>query len=74
MKKKSLDISSFYIRAPKIMTRSCTVPEICCAMDRQMDGRMEKVTYIEVGAPPKKIIIKKSFIKQIQTKSTSSKF
>ena len=47
--KKSLEISSFYIRVPKIMIRWCMVPEICCTMDRQMggqmDGRTEKVTY-----------------------------
>ena len=51
--KKLLEISSFYICAPKIKIRWCTVPEICCTTDRWTDGRTEKVTY-EVGAPPKK--------------------
>ena len=32
--KKHLEISSFYICAPKIMIRWCTVPEIWCATDR----------------------------------------
>ena len=35
--KKQLDISSFYICVPKIMIRSCVVPEICCATDGWMD-------------------------------------
>ena len=43
--KKLLEISSFYICAPKITIRWCTVPEIWCATDRRMDGRTEKVTY-----------------------------
>ena len=39
--KKLLDISWFYISVPKIMTRWCTVPEICW----ETDGWTEKVTY-----------------------------
>ena len=39
--KKHPEISSFYKCVPKIMTRWCTVPEIWC----MMDGQMEKVTY-----------------------------
>ena len=31
--KKCLEISSFYIRVPKIMIRWCTVPEIWCVTD-----------------------------------------
>ena len=34
------------------MIRWCTVPEIWCATDRQMDRQMETVTY-RGGAPPK---------------------
>ena len=51
-KKKSLEISSFYICVPKIMFRWCTVPEIWCMTD---DGRTDKRKkwHIEVGAPPK---------------------
>ena len=37
MKKKLLEISSFYTYIPKIMIRWCTVPEKWCATDRQMD-------------------------------------
>ena len=33
MKKKHLEISSFYIDVPKIMIRWCTVPEIWCVTD-----------------------------------------
>ena len=55
--KKRLEISSFYISVPKIMTRWCTDPEICCAtdgrMDRRTDGRTEKVTY-RGGCPTQK--------------------
>ena len=49
---KRLEISSFYVSVPKIMTRWCTVPKICCTMDRQTDRRMEeqKKWHIEVGA------------------------
>ena len=66
--KKSLEISSFYISVPQIMTRWCTVPEIYCAtdgwtdgwMDGQMDGWTDgrtdgwKKWHIEVVTPPKK--------------------
>ena len=54
-RKKSLEISSFYICVPKIMIRWCMVPEIWCAMDGQMDRWMDgqKKWHIEVGAPPK---------------------
>ena len=51
---KHLEISPFYISLPKVMTRWCTVPEICCATDGWTDGRTEKVTY-KVGAPPKNL-------------------
>ena len=48
--KNCLEISSFYICAPKIMIRSCMVPEILCTADEQTDrqtGRWtEKVTYM----------------------------
>ena len=61
MKKNNLEISSFYIGVPKIMTRWCTAPEIFCTTDgRTMDGQMKgwmggwKKWHIEVGAPPKK--------------------
>ena len=37
--KKFLKTSSFYICVPKIKIRWCTVPEICCAVDRRTDGR-----------------------------------
>ena len=43
--KKHLEISSFYIRVPKIMIRRCTVPEIWCATNGRTDRRTEKVTY-----------------------------
>ena len=48
--KKHLEISSFYIRVPKIMIRWCTVPETWCMTDGWTDGqtdgwRTEKVTY-----------------------------
>ena len=36
--KKQLEISLFYICAPKIVIRWCTVPEICCATDGRTDG------------------------------------
>ena len=49
---KCLEISSFYICVPKIMIRWCTVPEIWCAMDGQMDGWTDGKSDIEVGAPP----------------------
>ena len=52
-KKKQLDLSSFYTCVPQITIRSCTVPEIWCMTDGQTNGRMEKVTYRGVGAPPK---------------------
>ena len=54
-RKKCLEISSFYISVPKIMTRWCTVPGIWCTTDGQTDGRRDrwKKWYIEVGAPPK---------------------
>ena len=48
---KHLEISSFCICVPKIMTRWCTVPEICCAMEGWTDGW--KKWHTEVGAPPK---------------------
>ena len=43
--KKSMDISSFYIHALKIMSRWCMVPEICCTTEGQMDRWREKVTH-----------------------------
>ena len=45
MKKKYLEISSFYICVPQIIITSCTVPEIWCTTDRRMDRWTEKVTY-----------------------------
>ena len=39
--KKLLEISLFHICVPKIMIRWCTVPEISCTTDEQM----ERVTY-----------------------------
>ena len=39
--KKTLEISSFYKSVPKIMTRWCTVPEICCAMDVRTDRKSD---------------------------------
>ena len=47
-----LEISSFYIRVPKIMIRWCTVPEIWCVTDGRTDRQKE--WHIEVGAPPNK--------------------
>ena len=44
-KEKHLEISSFYPCVPKIMIRWCTVPEIWCMMDGEMDNWTEKVTY-----------------------------
>ena len=44
-------MSSFYTCVPKIIVRRCTVPEICCAMDGQTDGR--KKLHVEMGAPRK---------------------
>ena len=38
--KKRLEILSFNTCVPKTMIR-CAVSEICCAMDRQTDGRMD---------------------------------
>ena len=49
--KKHVEISSFYICVPKIMIRSCIVPEIHCATDGRTDERKE--WDIEVGTPPK---------------------
>ena len=49
--KKHLEISSFYISVPKIMTRWCTIPGICCVTDRQTDR--QKKWHIEVGVSPK---------------------
>ena len=51
--KKCPEISSFYIRVPKIMIRWCTVPEICC-VDGQTDRWMDrqKKWHIVVGALP----------------------
>ena len=40
--KKCLEISSFYICVPKIMTRWYTVLEIWCATDGQTDGQMDR--------------------------------
>ena len=51
--KKSLEISSFYISAPKIMVRWCTVPEIWWIWC-MMDGRK---WHVEVGAPHLKMMI-----------------
>ena len=48
-KKKHLDVPAFYTCVPKIMIIWCTIPEIWCATDRQMDEKSD----IEVGAPPK---------------------
>ena len=42
--KHNLEISSFYVCVPKIMFRWCTVPEIWCMTDGQMEGETEKVT------------------------------
>ena len=36
-----LEISSFYIRVPKFMIRSCTVPEIYWATDGRTDGKSD---------------------------------
>ena len=64
---KRLKISSFYTYIPKIMIRSCTVPEIWCVTDGRMDwladGRTDvrKKWHIEVGAPPKKRTRHRSF-------------
>ena len=44
-KEKHLEISSFYPCVPKIMIRWCTVPEVWCMMDGEMDNRTEKVIY-----------------------------
>ena len=40
-KKKHLEISSFYICAPKIMIRWCMDPEIWCTTDGWTDGQMD---------------------------------
>ena len=52
---KLLEISSFYIRVPKIMIRWCMVPEIWCTIDGRMEGWTDrwKKWHIEVVAPPK---------------------
>ena len=48
-----LEILSFYICVPEIMIRWCTVPEMWCMTDKQMDGRTDG-SVIRVGIPPKK--------------------
>ena len=50
--KTFLEISLFYTCVPKIMIRWCTVPEIWCTTDGQIDER--KKWHIEVDAPPRK--------------------
>ena len=40
-----MEISSFYTFVTKILIIWCTVPEIGCAADGQMDGWVDKVTY-----------------------------
>ena len=65
-KKKHMEISSFYTCITKIMIRWCTISEIWCAMNRQMDRQTDrqKKWPIEVGAPPIKIsckVLKKVF-------------
>ena len=47
VKKKCLEISSFYTCVPKIMIRYCMVPEIWCVMDGW------KKWHTEVGVPLK---------------------
>ena len=44
MKKKTLKISSFYTCVPKIVIRSCTVPEKWCTTDRWTNGRTDEQT------------------------------
>ena len=53
LKKKSLEISSFYTCVPKIMNRWFTVPEIWCATDGRTDGKSD----IERWVPHLKIKI-----------------
>ena len=50
--KKSLEISSFYIRVAKIIIRWCTVLEVWCATNGWTDGQTYKMWHIEVGAQP----------------------
>ena len=58
-KKKTLEISSFYIFVPNIMIRRCTVREKWCATNGQIDRRTNRRTdgqkkwRIEVGNPLK---------------------
>ena len=59
IKKKCVEISSFYICVPKIMIRWCTVPEICCVTEGWRDGQTKRTDgrkkwHIELGVPPKK--------------------
>ena len=74
--KKTLEISSFYVRVPKFMIRWCTVTEICYATDGRTDGQTDgwtdrrKKWHIEVGAPPKKST-KISFLLKIILNSLS---
>ena len=58
LKKKHMEISSFYICIPKIMIR-CTVTEIWCMTDGWTDGW--KKWHIEVGAAPKNIAKKQVY-------------
>ena len=40
-KKKTLEMSSFYLCVPKIMIRWCMVPETWCTTDERIDGRTD---------------------------------
>ena len=69
--KKPLEIPSFYICAPKIMTRWCTVPEIWCATDGWIDRWTYGKSHRVVGDPPNKkhfSLFHKSSLLDIQNK------
>ena len=57
--KKSLEISSLYTCAPKMIIRWCMAPEIRCATDGRKDRwtNGQRKWRREVGVPPKKINI-----------------
>ena len=57
--KKYLEISSFRTCVPKIMIRSCLIPEIWCMTNRQTDGLTDlwKKWHKKVGAQPRKDFI-----------------
>ena len=68
IKKKPIEISSFYTCVPKITIRWCTVPETWWVMDGQTDGQSDRHEkwYIEVGTPPTKNLSEQSEIMKMQ--------